>query len=141
MRAEKHAMSQLDHARQMHDATKSNLNTLTLQLQDPGLDPFERELMEEDVESATADMVRHARRIDAWEAKATTYSVEIYALRLTVHAGGKSDADHTTRACANSGAATGAPGPRVEPTMSAGTPGATSGGADGSLESPGLSMV
>eukprot|EP01050_Picozoa_sp_SAG11_P033763 SAG11_NODE_11620_length_748_cov_1.422188_1_plen_106_part_00 len=63
MRAEVHAKSQADLTRRMHAASKTNLDTLSTQLNDLGLDSFEREMIEEDIVAAAADMAKHARRM------------------------------------------------------------------------------
>eukprot|EP01050_Picozoa_sp_SAG11_P019955 SAG11_NODE_3265_length_2569_cov_2.457490_2_plen_89_part_00 len=69
------------------------MEDLKNQLKDAHLDPFERELIEEDVGHQTADLARHMRRIDAWTAKIDTISAEISVRRARVQATGKSDAD------------------------------------------------
>ena len=64
-RAEAHARHQLLQATQMHAASAAVLEDLKDQLKDANLDPFERELIEEDVDHQTTDLARHMRRIDA----------------------------------------------------------------------------
>ena len=76
-RAEAHARHQLLQATQMHAASAAVLEDLKNQLKDANLDPFERELIEEDVDHQTTDLARHMRRIDAWTAKVNTISAEI----------------------------------------------------------------
>ena len=92
-RAEAHARHQLLQATQMHATSAAVLEDLKDQLKDANLDPFERELIEEDVDHQTTDLARHMRRIDAWTAKLNTISAEISVRRARVQAAGKSDAD------------------------------------------------
>ena len=92
-RADAHARHQLLQATQMHAASVAVLEDLKDQLKDANLDPFERELIEEDVDHQTTDLARHMRRIDAWTAKIDTISAEISVRRARVQAAGKSDAD------------------------------------------------
>jgi len=64
-------------------------------LNDPNLDPFERELLEEDLDHLTSELARHGRRAEAWESKSTTISAEISVRRARMPATGKSEAETT----------------------------------------------
>ena len=77
VRALAHARTQFDQARVLHAKAASDLDELRDQLNDPNLDPFERELLEEDLDHLTSELARHGRRAEAWESKSTTISAEI----------------------------------------------------------------
>ena len=95
VRALTHAQTQIDQARVLHAKTASDLEELRGQLDDPSLDSFERELLEEDLDHLTSELARHGRRAEAWESKSTAISAEISDRRARMQATGKSDAETT----------------------------------------------
>eukprot|EP01050_Picozoa_sp_SAG11_P013907 SAG11_NODE_1661_length_4497_cov_5.237608_7_plen_172_part_00 len=141
VRALAHAQTQFDQARVLHAKAASDLDELRDQLNDPNLDPFERELLEEDLDHLTSELARHGRRAEAWESKSTTISAEISNRRARVQAAGKSDANTIYNSVEEAEPPTettdDGPGP-LTPSLSS-TRGA-GGGATG-IDSPGLSMV
>eukprot|EP01050_Picozoa_sp_SAG11_P020069 SAG11_NODE_3318_length_2525_cov_4.934460_2_plen_450_part_00 len=95
VRALAHAQTQFDQARVLHAKAASDLDELRDQLNDPSLDPFERELLEEDMDHLTSELARHGRRAEAWESKSTTISAEISDQRARMQATGKCEAETT----------------------------------------------
>ena len=57
VRALTHAQTQIDQARTLHAKTASDLDDLRSQLGGPSLDPFERELLEEDLDHLTSELI------------------------------------------------------------------------------------
>ena len=78
--------TQIDQARVLHAKAAADLDDLRGQLEDQSLDPFERELIEEDVDHQTTDLARHMRRTDAW-------------MPPTTHAGGSTSPETLQLAC------------------------------------------
>ena len=95
VRALAHARTQFDQARVLHAKAASDLDELRDQLNDPNLDPFERELLEEDLDHLTSELARQGRRAEAWESKSTIISAEISVRRARMPATGKSEAETT----------------------------------------------
>ena len=95
VRALTHAQTQIDQARALHAKTASDLDDLRSQLGGPSLDPFERELLEEDLDHLTSELARHGRRAKVWESKSTAISAEISVRRARMPATGKSEAETT----------------------------------------------
>ena len=93
VRALTHAQAQIDQARVLHAKAAADLDDLRGQLEDQSLDPFERELLEEDFNHLTSELARLGRRAEVWESKSNTISAEISVRRARVQATGKSDAD------------------------------------------------
>ena len=96
VRALTHAQAQIDQARVLHAKAAADLDDLRGQLEDQSLDPFERELLEEDFNHLTSELARLGRRAEVWESKSNAISAEISVRRARVQATGKSDADVTT---------------------------------------------
>ena len=86
VRALTHAQTQIDQARALHAKTASDLDDLRSQLGGPSLDPFERELLEEDLDHLTSELARHGRRAKVWESKSIAISAEISVRRARMPA-------------------------------------------------------
>eukprot|EP01050_Picozoa_sp_SAG11_P013598 SAG11_NODE_1600_length_4608_cov_3.690397_3_plen_190_part_00 len=141
VRALTHAQAQIDQARVLHARAAADMDELRGQLEDPSLDPFERELLEEDFDHLTSELARHGRRAEAWESKSNTISAEMSDRRARVQAAGKSDADTIYDSVEEveppTGATNDGSGP-LTPSLS------STDGADGraaGIVSPGLSML